>query len=89
MESPNDYNHTYDPRLYKFKSQKAQNVPHKIVRIADTYLVVVDNSIIRSLHLDENTWFIEEADETGIHLTFSKLSSETTTKPVDHEDYVE
>jgi hypothetical protein len=96
MESPNDYHHTYNPGLYKFKNQEeAQKILHKVLRISDTYLIALDKAIIRSLHLDEDTWFLEEADETGIHLTFSNLSknrsgsrSEVSQQPDDHNvDY--
>jgi hypothetical protein len=59
----------------EIKGYYSNNNPRKKVhRIADITFVVIDESLVKLLSIDDETWFEQEAIEEGILLRISDKS---------------
>jgi hypothetical protein len=65
---------------YTFKENKGYsttNPKKKVHSIADISFVVIHESLVKRLSIDDETWFEEEATEEGILLRISDKSKGT------------
>jgi hypothetical protein len=61
-----------DYNLNDFKGYSTANNPKKkAYRIADKTIVVIDESLVKSLSINDETWFEQEVTEEGILLRLS------------------
>jgi hypothetical protein len=64
-----------DNTLNYFKGYSTANNPKKKAYcIADKTIVVIDESLVKSLSINDETWFEQEATEVGILLRISHKS---------------
>jgi hypothetical protein len=73
-------------QVYKrSKESEAQNLAHRFVTAGDTAFIAISKELVRKLNINENTWAYEYEIENGIHIVFSKNS----TQEADEQDYGE
>jgi hypothetical protein len=68
-------------RSYKrFLTPNHKKIPHRFTRVRNTYVLPIDEELVRRLQITEDDWVIQEETENGILITFSEHSRITDTR---------
>lgn len=54
------------------KDYSNNTIRKKAYRISEKTIIIIDESLVRRLSIDDNTWFIEEEREDGVLLRITK-----------------
>lgn len=65
-------NTSISDRSYKRSlTQTHKKIPHRFTRVRNTYVLPIDEELVRRLQITEDDWVIQEETENGILITFS------------------